>query len=518
MKTRHTRLFASVSAAALIGITALTPTATAQDNNGPLDPWNLNYHTQQVIDQLNSLGYSDPLNDVDDILAAVENIRNDANGGQDEVAVFLELLADYIQMPSYNPPAGPVYNEQGQLRDRYTFYYGDDVTSDSTPSFLDSMNGDTIVGEDGLPVNKEEGWLVPNGQDIVPPSADDEDEDEGGSTGGDSGNEGGDNDSDVEGGDTSDTEQEVVDENGNPLDGLNVTIEDDRIEVSFPVDLAGNPHTLTASLDAENGFTVTLTPGSESSTGGGSSNNGGGSSNGSSNGGSDQDDDSTVISNPEVTPVYIDANGNVYPAEFDDEDNMLPPEGLADGTYRLGFQLTGEDGAETIVGTDYSVEVDDGNMTKADDDTNNAVGNGNSDSGDNSSTAKFNPAVSNLESLGAGGGGTDVGGDGTDSDATNMQNAANMQDGGDGTSNHTPGNSNDANDVPPAGGSNHNGQGGGPNPDPATTYDNGPQTHASGQENLAVTGTNTNTLMAMVGGLLLAAAGVLLVGRRRGWV
>src|SRR5699024_6536303 len=127
----------------------------------------------------------------------------DANGGQDEMVKFLNLLAEYIQKPSYNPPAGPVYNEQGQLRDRYTFYYGDDVTSDSTPRFLDSMNGDTIVGEDGLPVNKEEGWLVPNGQDIVPPSVDDEDKDEGGSTGGDSGNEGGDNDSD--------TEQEVVD-------------------------------------------------------------------------------------------------------------------------------------------------------------------------------------------------------------------------------------------------------------------------------------------------------------------
>src|SRR5699024_921529 len=85
----------------------------------------------------------------------------------------------------------------------------------------------------------------------------------------------------------------------NPFDGLNVTIEDGRIEVSFPVDLAGNPHTLTASLDAKNGFTVTLTPGGGSSNnGGGSSNNGDGSSN---NGGSDQDDDSTVISSPEVT-------------------------------------------------------------------------------------------------------------------------------------------------------------------------------------------------------------------------
>ena len=55
------------------------------------------------------------------------------------------------------------------------------------------------------------------------------------------------------------------------------------------------------------------------------------------------------------------------------------------------------------------------------------------------------------------------------------------------------------------------------NASPAS-YDNGTQTHASGQENLAVTGTNTNTLMAMVGGLLMAAAGVLLVGRRKGWV
>src|SRR5699024_4473688 len=54
------------------------------------------------------------------------------------------------------------------------------------------------------------------------------------------------------------TTDEVTD---NPFDGLNVTIEDGRIEVSFPVDLAGNPHTLTASLDAKNGFTVTLTPG-----------------------------------------------------------------------------------------------------------------------------------------------------------------------------------------------------------------------------------------------------------------
>src|SRR5699024_10226935 len=82
------------------------------------------------------------------------------------------------------------------------------------------------------------------------------------------------------------TTDEVTD---NPFDGLNVTIEDGRIEVSFPVDLAGNPHTLTASLDAKNGFTVTLTPGGGSSNnGGGSSNNGGGSSNnggGSSNNG-----------------------------------------------------------------------------------------------------------------------------------------------------------------------------------------------------------------------------------------
>ena len=92
MKTRHTRLFASVSAAALIGITALTPMAAAQEDNGPLDPWNLNYYTQQVIDQLNNIGYSGPLDDVDDILAAVENIRNDANGGQDEMVKFLNQI------------------------------------------------------------------------------------------------------------------------------------------------------------------------------------------------------------------------------------------------------------------------------------------------------------------------------------------------------------------------------------------------------------------------------------------
>src|SRR5699024_9041804 len=120
------------------------------------------------------------------------------------------------------------------------------------------------------------------------------------------------------------TTDEVTD---NPFDGLNVTIEDGRIEVSFPVDLAGNPHTLTASLDAKNGFTVTLTPGGGSSTGGGSS-NGDGSSN---DGGSDQDDDSTVISSPKVTPVYIDANGDTYPAQYGDDGNIIPPENLEDG-------------------------------------------------------------------------------------------------------------------------------------------------------------------------------------------
>ena len=98
--------------------------------------------------------------------------------------------------------------------------------------------------------------------------------------------------------------------------------------------------------------------------------------------------------------------------------------------------------------------------------------------------------MSDLESLGVGGGGTDVGGGGTDSDGRAMQNAVN-----DDVSNSTSRNAS-----------------------PASTYDNGTQTHASGQENLAVTGTNTNTLMAMVGGLLMAAAGVLLVGRRKGWV
>src|SRR5699024_8422388 len=159
----------------------------------------------------------------------------------------------------------------------------------------------------------------------------------------------------------------------NPFDGLNVTIEDGRIEVSFPVDLAGNPHTLTASLDAKNGFTVTLTPGGGSShNGGGSSNNGDGSSNNgdgsSNNGGSDQDDDSTVISSPEVTPVYIDANGDTYPAQYGDDGNIIPPENLADGTYRLGFEIQGEDGESVIVGTDYNVKVGEGNMTEADND------------------------------------------------------------------------------------------------------------------------------------------------------
>src|SRR5699024_5790356 len=386
MKTRHTRLFASVSAAALIGITALTPMAAAQEDNGPLDPWNLNYYTQQVIDQLNSLGYSGPLDDVDDILAAVENIRNDANGGQDEMVKFLNLLAEYIQKPSYNPPAGPVYNEQGQLRDRYTFYYGDvgdnvspeerygwedgtgpalddegnitddrytagensayldtanndspvnangtpiqrenedgsgawvtvdtdsmqfdrvagewvtnDVVTDytdeyakfdSTPRFLDSLNGDIIVGEVGLPIDGV--WNVPNGDPVTPPG-----------DGGDGSTSGGDDETPRDNGTPGDDGEAPSDEDetprdddetpsdgdeppsdddetprdddetpsddeasDNPFDGLNVTIEDGRIEVSFPVDLAGNPHTLTASLDAKNGFTVTLTPGGGSS-------------------------------------------------------------------------------------------------------------------------------------------------------------------------------------------------------------------------------------------------------------
>src|SRR5699024_4226937 len=307
-------------------------------------------------------------------LAAVENIRNDANGGQDEMVKFLNLLAEYIQKPSYNPPAGPVYNEQGQLRDRYTFYYGDvgdnvspeerygwedgtgpalddegnitddrytagengayldtanndfpvnadgtpiqrenedgsgawvtvdtdsmqfdrvagewvtnDVVTDytdkyakfdSTPRFLDSLNGDTIVGEDGLPIDGV--WNVPDGDPITPPGdggggEDDstgggEDDSTGGGEddstgGGEDDSTGGGEDDSTGGGEDDETTDEVID---NLFDDLNVTIEDGRIEVSFPVDLAGNPHTLTASLDAKNGFTVTLTPG------GGSSNN-----------------------------------------------------------------------------------------------------------------------------------------------------------------------------------------------------------------------------------------------------
>ena len=144
--------------------------------------------------------------------------------------------------------------------------------------------------------------------------------------------------------------------------------------------------------------------------------------------------------------------------------------------------------------------VGDDNKTDTNTDKNSGGGNSNgngSGSGNNSSAADFKPAVSNLESLGAGGG-TDVGGGGTDSDATSMQNSD------DSSSNRSSGNasngSNAANTASPA------------------SFDNGTQTHASGQENLAVTGTNTNTLMAMVGGLLMAAAGVLLVGRRKGWV
>src|SRR5699024_9461476 len=179
--------------------------------------------------------------------------------------------------------------------------------------------------------------------------------------------------------------------------------------------------------------------------------------------GSDQDDDSTVISSPEVTPVYIDANGDTYPAQYGDDGNIIPPKNLADGTYRLGFEIQGEDGESVIVGTDYNVKVGDGDMTEADNDEGGGVvgddtdkdtdkdkdndegggvvgddtdkdtdkdkdkdtdkdkdgGSGSgSGSGNDSGTADFKPTGSGVACLGAGGGGTGVGGGGTDGDGS----------------------------------------------------------------------------------------------------
>src|SRR5699024_6689752 len=110
-----------------------------------------------------------------------------------------------------------------------------------------------------------------------------------------------------------------------------------------------------------------------------------------------------------------------------DDGNIIPPKNLADGTYRLGFEIQGEDGESVIVGTDYNVKVGGGNMTEADNDEGGGVvgddadkdtdkdtdkdggsGSGSgSGSGNDSGTADFKPTVSDLESLGAGGGGTD---------------------------------------------------------------------------------------------------------------
>src|SRR5699024_7551597 len=107
-----------------------------------------------------------------------------------------------------------------------------------------------------------------------------------------------------------------------------------------------------------------------------------------------------------------------------DDGNIVPPENLADGTYRLGFEIQGKDGESVIVGTDYNVKVGDGNMTEADNDEGGGVvgddadkdtdkdtdkdggsGSGSgSGSGNDSGTADFKPTVSDLESLGAGGG------------------------------------------------------------------------------------------------------------------
>lgn len=674
MKTRHTRLFASVSAAALIGITALTPTAMAEDGGEggtnttthSNSPWEMNWYLNQVNDFVNSLpgvAFEGPITDRSDLLDEINRLTNSGNAEQQAASQLLRLFANFIELDKHVPPRNAVYDENGRLLDRYEFYYdeseetpsnvrdrygwvdgeapvldddgevvgdrytaaddgdyyldaenndypvdhagnpvtlseGEDgqvttervdvnaqvfdreanewvdasdveqnlqqfISPNGKPLFVDSLNNGTIVGEDGCPVNKAEGWLNPDDGYVAPGKNDGDD----GSTGGDendSGVDGGDNGSGVDDETTPDPEQEVVselpdpaegsewepvddnedrvtdgtdfyerveddegneswvrvDENGNPLDengdpldetgndetgndettdnpldGLNVTVDGDRIQVSFPVDLAGNPHTLTASLDAKNGFTVAFTPGNESSTGNGSSNG------------------SSVISDPEVTPVYIDANGNTYPARYDEDGNIVPPKNLADGTYRLGFEIQGEDGDPVIVGTDYNVKVGDGAMTEAKNDEGGGVVNVDNETdkdkdddkdkgknggrSNNSSSANFKPAVSNLKSLGAGGG-TDVGGGGTDSDATSMQNS------GDNSSNRTSRNaSNDSNAANAA--------------SPAS-YDNGVQTHASGQENLAETGTNTNTLLVMVGGLLMAAAGVLLVGRRKGWV
>ena len=535
MKTRHTRLFASVSAAALIGITALTPMAAAQEAPS------FDERLENIIEELDNLDTSNSAGVLEELFAELEQMQSNNTFLQGSLQDFLDFLSDYRDAQDQD---GEVANDREQhveaeLGEDFEpvpgiwygngsgFYYkdlGDDrfghidvdgnpldidskpVTEDTKQHVVSSLNdkwepevGSHFVNSDGDRyvllddgrygyINENGDPLDKDGEPVTPPS------------------EGGDNSKPGD----DETTDEVTD---NPFDGLDVTIKDGRIEVSFPVDLAGNPHTLTASLDAKNGFTVTLTPG------GGSSNNGGGSSN---NGGSDQDDDSTVISSPEVTPVYIDANGDTHPAQYGDDGNIIPPKNLEDGTYRLGFEIQGEDGESVIVGTDYNVKVGDGNMTEADNDEGGGVvgddnetdsdkdedtdkdkdedtdkdtdkdgGSGSgSGSGNDSGTADFKPTVSDLESLGAGGGGTDVGGGGTDSDGRAMQNAVN-----DDVSNSTSRNAS-----------------------PASTYDNGTQTHASGQENLAVTGTNTNTLMAMVGGLLMAAAGVLLVGRRKGWV
>ena len=532
MKTRHTRLFASVSAAALIGITALTPMATAQEAPS------FDERLENIIEELDNLDTSNSAGVLEELFAELEQMQSNNTFLQGSLQDFLDFLSDYRDAQDQD---GEVANDREQhvedeLGEDFEpvpgiwygngsgFYYKDlgdvgfghidvdgnpldigskPVTEDTEQHvvlslsdkwkpevgshFVNSDDDRYVLLDDGRYgyINENGDPLDKDGKPVTSPS------------------EGGDN-SESGNGEVTD---EVID---NLFDDLNVTIEDGRIEVSFPVDLAGNPHTLTASLDAKNGFTVTLTPG------GGSSNNGGGSSN---NGGSDQDDDSTVISSPEVTPVYIDANDNTYPAQYDNDGNIIPPKNLEDGTYRLGFEIQGEDGESVIVGTDYNVKVGDGNMTEADNDEGGGVvgddnetdsdkdkdkdedtdkdkdkdtdkdGGSGSGSGNDSGTADFESTVSNLESLGAGGGGTDVGGGGTDSDGRAMQNAVN-----DDVSNSTSRNASPA------------------------SFDNGTQTHASGQENLAVTGTNTNTLMAMVGGLLMAAAGVLLVGRRKGWV
>src|SRR5699024_5506132 len=346
MKTRHTRLFASVSAAALIGITALTPMAAAQEAPS------FDERLENIIEELDNLDTSNSAGALKELFAELEQMQSNNTFLQGSLQDFLDFLSDYRDAQDQD---GEVANDREQhvvdelgkdfepvpgiwYGNGSGFYYkdlGDDgfghidvngnpldidskqVTENTEQHVVSKLSGNwkpevgshfvnsdddryVLLDDDRYGrINENGDPLDENGKPVTSPS------------------EGGGN---LEPGDD-ETTDEVTD---NLFDGLNVTIEDGRIEVSFPVDLAGNPHTLTASLDAKNGFTVTLTPGGgasnngdgSSNNGDGSSNNGDGSSNNgdgsSNNGGSDQDDDSTVISSPEVTPVYIDANGDTY--------------------------------------------------------------------------------------------------------------------------------------------------------------------------------------------------------------